>query len=161
MKVKINSSASESVAVSSGVPQGSVLGPLLFLIYINYVVSDLLCYFKIFADDTKLYLGFSRSDITSSNDFHHSIDALTNSSLSWGLKMNPAKCVVMRFCSNNSDILFSGASPYHINGSPIDFASSHSDLGITVDRDLKFHSHISKKVAMANGILNGSTKNRG
>ena len=152
MKVKINSSASESVAVSSGVPQGSVLGPLLFLIYINYVVSDVLCYYKIFADDTKLYLGFSRSDITSSNDFHHSIDALTNSSLSWGLKMNAAKCVVMRFCSNNSDILFSGTSPYHINGSPIDFVSSHSDLGITVDRNLKFHSHISKKVAMANGI---------
>ena len=152
MKVLINASVTESVAVSSGVPQVSVLGTTLFMIYIDYVVSDVLCYYKILDDDTKLYLGFSRSDITSSNDFQHSINALTNSSLSWGLKMNAAKCVVMRFCSNNSDILFSGTSPYHINGSPIDFVSSHSDLGITVDRNLKFHSHISKKVAMANGI---------
>ena len=152
MKVKINSEVSESVYVSSGVPQGSVLGPLLFLIYINYVVSDVMCYFKIFADDTKLYLGFNRFDVTSTSNFQQCINSLTNSSLSWGLEMNSDKCVIMRFCSNSSDIIFSGVSPYHIGGVPMNFVSSHSDLGITVDRSLKFHSHISKKVAMANNI---------
>ena len=152
MKVKINSEVSESVYVSSGVPQGSVLGPLLFLIYINYVVSDVMCYFKIFADDTKLYLGFNRFDVTSTSNFQQCINSLTNSSLSWGLEMNSDKCVIMRFCSNSSDIIFSGVSPYHIGGVPMNFVSSHSDLGITVDRSLKFHSHISKKVGMANNI---------
>ena len=48
--------------------------------------------------------------------------------------MNAAKCVVLRFCFNNSDILYTGTSPYHINGSPNDFVSSHTDLRITVDR---------------------------
>ena len=43
-------------------------------------------------------------------------------------------------------------SPYLVNEEPIQFVSSHSDLGITIDRDLKFHSHISKKVATVNNL---------
>ena len=120
----------ESVAVSSCI--------MLFLMF---------CALKLL-----LITKFSRFDVASSDHFQHSIDALTNSNLSWGLKMNAVKCIVTTFCSDNSVILFSGTSPYHINGSPIHFISSHSDLGITVDKNLKFHSHISKEVAMANSI---------
>ena len=153
MKVRVGDCFSDPVYVTSGVPQGSVLGPLLFLIYINHVASDVLCYFKIFADDTKLYLGHSRFNFDDSLDeFQVSIDALVNTSLSWGLEMNTDKCVVMRLGCKSSSIPFSGMSPYHINGCPINFVYSHSDLGVTVDRNLKFHSHIIKRAAMANGI---------
>ena len=68
--------------------------------------------------------------------------------------MNSSKCVAMRFCPSSSDIQVSGVSPYKIGQEYIAFVQSHSDLGITVDRALKFHSHIIKKVAMLNGLTN-------
>ena len=59
MSVSVSGRLSSPVDVTSGVPQGSVLGPLLFLIYINHISSGLACRFKAFADDYKLYLGYS------------------------------------------------------------------------------------------------------
>ena len=62
MSVCVSGCMSSLVDVTSGVPQGSVLGPLLFLIFINHVSSGLLCKFKAFADDYKLYSRYSRKD---------------------------------------------------------------------------------------------------
>ena len=120
------------------------------MIYVNYVIYDIPCFSKVFADDTKLYLGYSRdvSDV-SVNAFQQCIDRLVSASISWGLRMNASKCVVMRFCPNSPNIAFTGSSPYNILGSPIYFVSSHSDLGVIVDRDLKFHSHINRKAAIS------------
>ena len=56
MKIVVHNSSSHSVNVSSGVPQGSVIGPLFFLVYINRVTSGLTSKFVLFADDFKLYL---------------------------------------------------------------------------------------------------------
>ena len=56
--VVVHGSQSRQMSVSSGVPQGSVIGPLLFLVYINHVVSHLSCKYCLFADDLKLYLAF-------------------------------------------------------------------------------------------------------
>ena len=55
MSVSVMGSSSRPRRVISGVPQGSVLGPLLFLIYVNNIASDLTCRYKVFADDLKIY----------------------------------------------------------------------------------------------------------
>ena len=155
MRVKVAGALSKSISVISGVPQGSVLGPLLFIIYVNFVVSDINCYYKVFADDVKLYLVLDRENLVQMSPvFQQDIDTLVNTSASWGLNMNGNKCVAMRFCPSSSDIQVSGVSPYKIGQEYIAFVQSHSDLGITVDRALKFHSHIIKKVAMLNGLTN-------
>ena len=60
MRVVIHGSASEYVDVTSGVPQGSVVGPILFLIYINHVACSLNAKYAFFADDFKLFLTFSQ-----------------------------------------------------------------------------------------------------
>ena len=152
MRVKVAGVFSESVAVTSGVPQGSVLGPLLFLIYINFVVSDLSCYFKIFADDIKLYLAFDSVEDQAILSHQENINKLVNKSCSWGLNMNQDKCVVMRFAPRNSPVPFTGVSPYQINGVFLKFVESHTDLGVTVDRSLKFHSHIRRRTAMVGNL---------
>ena len=109
MQVKISGVASGTVPVSSGVPQGSVLGPLLFLIYVNHVVAHLNTKYMIFADDVKLYLAHENELSTSQQALQTDIDTLVATSSSWGLHMNASKCVCTRFSPgpNNSD----GQSP--------------------------------------------------
>jgi hypothetical protein len=135
MAVRISGACSALGGVSSGVPQGSVLGPLLFLLFINHLVHDLDCYFKIFADDLKIYFA---SDSPYSLNLQNSVDTLHSRASDWGLLFNAEKCANLRFqrgSSPNMDDLF------NIDGVPIRCAESHSDLGVTVDSHLKFHRH--------------------
>ena len=153
MRVRISGVLSHSEPVTSGVPQGSVLGPVLFLLYVNYVVAELTCKYKIFADDVKLYLSFETNNFSEVTEVAQSnIDILVRTSSSWGLTMNTSKCVCMRFSPKNCMLSFVGPSPYKIGLVIIDFVESHCDLGITVDRTLKFHSHVARNARIANGI---------
>ena len=60
MCARVAGQTSDPIAVTSGIPQGSVLGPVLFLIYVTCNAVSLKCHWKAFADDFKLYLSFSR-----------------------------------------------------------------------------------------------------
>ena len=156
MRVRVAGVLSGPVPVTSGVPQGSVLGPLLFLIYVNYTVANINCYYRIFADDIKIYFASESSAMSLGvQGLQSNVNLLVKSAESWGLRMNIAKCVVMRFCSVKHDVQFSGQSPYKINDNYLNFVQFHSDLGVTIDRSLKFHSHITKVV----GCMNGLTSN--
>ena len=153
MSVKVAGSFSDELPVASGVPQGSVLGPILFLLYVNYVINDVRCPLKIFADDIKLYISFGFGEHQESVvQCQSDIDRSVSVSSSWGLNMNVSKCTVIRFSSKSSNLSFSGPSPCKINNSCLNFDNSHTDLGVTVDRTLKFHSHIAKNVAIAGSL---------
>ena len=156
MRVKLSSNYSVTVPVTSGVPQGSVLGPVLFLLYVNQVVSRMKSQFKIFADDIKLYLCSGESNDYVSV-FQNDISRLVTTSASWDLDMNPSKCAAIRFSRGTNPPVLPGTSPYSINGQYLKFVTSHTDLGVTVDKRLKFHSHINQKtnsaVALTNNIL--------
>jgi len=154
--------------VLSGVPQGSVLGPVLFLIYINYVVHGISSRFKVFADDLKLYLHFSRCSLA---DVERSVavmqgdlDGVNAVASSWNLRLNPDKCVAMRFFRGSFDWSQLGDSAvYSIDGIPLEFVQSHKDLGVLVDTGLRFHLHIRAVVGQASGLANNmlrSTVNR-
>ena len=132
---------SDPVQVTSGVPQGSVLGPILFLIYVNHVVSNLKCKLMIFADDIKLYLTH-QSDLPFPEEYlQRDIDTLLETGASWGLLLNVDKCKCMRFSPSTRDLHPSGPSPYNISSEPIDFVAKHKDLGIIIDSSLKFHRY--------------------
>ena len=158
MSVSIKGKVSSSHRVTSGVPQGSVLGPILFLIYINHIAVNLSRKYKIFADDLKIYMKVSHdstasyeSDISASQK---DIDILIATSRSWGLTINKEKCAVMRF---QRKFHHSPAPQYLIDSSPIPFVTSHMNLGVLVDSALKFHEHISKtankSAALAHNVL--------
>ena len=145
MKVSVKGFLSRERDVLSGVPQGSVLGPLLFLVYINNIADQLSTDYKIFADDLKLYacVGFRFSagapSPSSVAEVQRDIDVLHSTAASWGLKMNPGKCAVIHIPSKIS--VYTPVR-YMLNGHPLLSVSSHSDLGTIIDSDLKFHKHI-------------------
>ena len=153
IKVKVAGSYSDYRNVSSGVPQGSVLGPILFLIYVNHIAANITSKYKIFADDIKMYFYYDHKNMLDSVGFcQRDVDTLSSCSKSWGLEMNSSKCAVMRFTPRNSSLQYTGISPYKIETSPILFVSSHTDLGVTIDRSLRFHSHIRRIVGAAGGL---------
>ena len=140
--------------VLSGVPQGSVLGPLLFLVYVNSIASELSCSHKIFADDLKIYACVEYPNSpehapSSSTTIQRDIDILSSTAASWGLHMNVKKCAVLRF-SRFSSLL--GPPLYTLYGQPIPCLSSSTDLGVLVDTDLKFHGHVQKIAHKAGGL---------
>ena len=159
MQVCVQGHYSSTKNVNSGVPQGSVLGPLLFLIYINYIGAKLSCSYKIFADDLKLFACvahdptscYPQSDVTLQID----IDVLFRTSLSWGLRMNKSKCAVLRFSRkfrNQSQPL------YVLDGTPLPVHHSQRDLGVLVDDSLKFHEHVASVAHKAGGLCHNFIK---
>ena len=160
MRVSIKGHVSQPRDVLSGVPQGSVLGPLLFLIYINNIAAQLTCSYKIFADDLKIYTcvhqKFHDNCATSTAaSVQADIHTLSTTALSWGLKMNTKKCAVLRFPRPHGD----ASSPnYFLSGQQIPSINSHEDLGVLVDNELKFHSHIHSVVHKAGGLAHSFLK---
>jgi hypothetical protein len=154
MRVSVSGISSGSRRVGSGVPQGSVLGPLLFLIYVNFLPSALLCRCKIFADDLKLYLRVSHDSLFNMaldvSRCQRDIDEICSVSDSWGLKLNAEKCVVLRF--QRGVVAWDCVRPldaYRIGGSDLKFVQCHKDLGVSVDVSLRFHVHIRMSVNRA------------
>lgn len=147
-QVAVNGGKSASAPISSGVPQGSLLGPVLFIYYINDLPSVTEGIVKIFADDTKAY-----SSIKSEADSHklqQSINDITNWSEKWQLKFNSKKCKILHIGKNNPKL------DYTINDGNVTntLASTEfeKDLGVITDPDLNFELHIQSQVKKARQI---------
>jgi hypothetical protein len=132
--------------VTSGVPQGSVLGPILFLIFINDIESACCGNTKLllFADDAKLY---TRVDVIQpSVSLQQSLDRLSAWAESWQLSINISKCSAISL-GNKRSLLCSRS--YFINGILLPSSTRVVDLGVTISNDLSFHTHINNIVAKA------------
>ena len=146
--VKVNGEESEAAPVLSGIPQGSVLGPLLFVIYINdlpeCVTSDL----YLFADDTKIL-----KHITSEEDalrLQSDIDSLEKWSQKWLLRFHPEKCHVLTLGEFYN---IRHTQRYTLNGQELEHVFDEKDLGVKIDSALRFEEHISEKVKKANAMV--------
>lgn len=146
--VKVNGVESYIGRVTSGIPQGSVLGPLLFVIYINDLPDEVISEIAMFADDTKIF-----RKVDSINDsflIQHDIETLEKWSEDWLLKFHPDKCHVLTI-GRFSDIKH--AHPYKLHGEELEHVFSEKDLGVIIDSELSFEQHISEKVMKANSIM--------
>ena len=153
MQVVVHQSSSYVSDIPSGVPQGSVLGPLLFLIYINHVTADLQCKSVLFADDLKLYLALPSMKPNPHDaivSLQNDITMLYHRSLSWGLSFSVNKCSCIHFSRYNP----SPDYDYFLGDHPIPHKQSVRDLGVLVDSSLKFHLHIHEICCKANGVAN-------
>ena len=128
---------SKTSSVLSGVPQGSVLGPLLFISFIDDI-TDLLpepVSAKLFADDLKLY-----SDISAKTDLSTALESIERWSKLWQLKINESKSSVLRLGERHFDP--DQNIVYSIAGHPLLQSESVTDLGIEIDPNLRFSAHI-------------------
>ena len=89
-KVVLNGSASNTFTLSSGVPQGSVMGPLLFLVYVNDILEQVECNISMFADDTKIYT--TVKSIADSQRLQTDLNSLVRWADDWLLRFNVKKC---------------------------------------------------------------------
>ena len=95
--VKVGSSVSSNRQVLSGVPQGSVLGPILFLIYVSDLLRILNSSHAFYADDGKLY----ENPLTSHQTIQDDLTAVHNWTCSWLMPLNVQKCFILRLGKNN------------------------------------------------------------
>jgi len=128
-RVCCNGAFSDWRAVTSGVPQGSVLGPVLFLVYINDLDSELLSWVLKFADDTKIF-GRVGSD-ADRDKIQHDLDKLESWSRDWQMAFNVDKCKVMHMGRHNR------RQTYQLNNRVLESVDDEKDLGVTVTSDLK------------------------
>ena len=153
MQVSVGGVSSDPRAVLSGVPQGSVLGPLLFIMYVNSLGYDFSCEWYSFADDLKLFVSKSRQTPgVVDTSLQQDLDNLYRISSSWNLKLNPNKCVLMRF---GTAVYSEGEdSGYVLGGSSLKLVRTHRDLGLLIDYSLRFHPHIAEIVRKSSGLAN-------
>jgi hypothetical protein len=145
--VNIQGVTSKPVEVKSGVPQGTVLGPLLFLMYINDLPDDLASNVCLFADDCVVY-----RPITSSSDceiLQKDLKSLEKWENKWLMSFKPDKCNILRFSRKKSKTEFS----YKLSGQFLQAVTSHKYLGVTLSGDMKWNTHIDNAVSKANGML--------
>jgi len=93
MRARVNGSFSNWAEVFRGVPQGSVLGPLLFLLFVNDLPSVINSHIRMFADDAKIWRTIK--DDTDSIRLQQDLDNMESWCQEWLLKLNPSKCKVM------------------------------------------------------------------
>ena len=149
-RVVIDGQSSASVPVTSGVPQGTVLGPLLFLTFINDIPTGITSKLRLFADDCLMYRPIHNAH--DSQLFQQDLDRLHHWSTTWQMKFNTAKCHVMRFSLKRNNI----ESEYHLGGSLLTMVSEYPYLGVTLSSNLSWQSHItnvSKKASRILGLL--------
>ncbi|XP_061607052.1 small fragment nuclease isoform X1 [Phyllopteryx taeniolatus] len=139
--VSVNNCRSESLRLTSGVPQGSILGPLLFSLYINdlpTVCSEAEC--VMYADDTVFFV-HGRSKDTVAAKLTNTMSCVTTWLQECCLQLNVSKTVGMYFTKTNRvspdpDIL--------VNGEKMQIVSQYKYLGLIIDSQLSFKAHIDK-----------------
>lgn len=147
-KVFIGSSMSSSKFISAGVPQGTVLGPLFFLIYINDIAEFLLSIVRLFADDTSM--ACSSSSIQAIEGIlNHDFIILAAWAKQWLVDFHPLKTEAILFTSSNEvqnlNLVFDNIL--------INFVENHKHLGLTLSSNAKWHAHIENILSSVSKIL--------
>ena len=158
-RVVVDGSFSNYADVESGVPQGTVLGPLLFLLHINDLPSCVNSKVRLFADDCLLYREIKNNQ--DQIDMQRDLDALMDWGSTWGMKFNAKKCNIMRVSRSRKPLQHF----YSLGNEILQEVSDAKYLGIQIDNKLDWNKHIStvaargqSKLAFLNRNLKGCPK---
>jgi len=144
-RVVLNGKSSSWRTVLSGVPQVSVLGPILFLIYINDLDTGVMNWLLKFVDDTKIF-----SKVNTASDglkLQKDLQKLVEWSVAWQMQFNVNKCKAMH--NGKKNIGYENS----MNGAVLEVVETEKDLGIMISHDLKTSNQCMRAYANANKIL--------
>ena len=146
-RVVVNGKVSDWVPVVSGTPEGGLLSPLLFSLFVNDLPSVVKTGCLMFADDVKIFNKVRNQDDV--NMLQDDINAVTRWAAVWRLTLNPGKCKTFKITLKRN--IF--PSVYHIDGNPLEEVTTIRDLGVVLDQKLTFSDQISAMVSRANRAL--------
>ena len=134
--VVVDGATSSTVPVTSGVPQGSVLGPLLFLVFINDINSNISSQIRLFADDTIIYRAIkSAADQIA---LQEDLNKLEQWAKEWQMEFHPDKCKTIHI-TRSPNIK---KHVYTIYGVPMETVTSVKYLGVNFTSDARWNTHI-------------------
>ena len=139
-RVVIKGQASTWHYNSAGVPQGSILGPLLFLIYVDDIVNDIESQILLFADDTSLFEIIS-DPLISFPRINNDLEKLNSWAKTWLVTFNPTKTKYMIF---SKKLVKVAHPPLILDNKQLTKVSHHSQLGIVLSEDMTWNEHIKK-----------------
>lgn len=155
-RVVISSISSEWKSVNAGVPQGSVLGPLLFLIYINDITDGVSSDIYLYADDTSLLKVIDLNPVSAASELNTDLEKIALWSNKYLVTMNASKLKTLLFSTKRSTAYH---PPLIFDNKIIEEVESHSHLGITLTKSLSWRTHIltihqkaSKKLNLLKGL---------
>jgi hypothetical protein len=149
-RVVINGQFSNWSSTYSGVPQGSILGPLLFLVFINDIVEDMECDAFLFADDTSLLETISNTQI-SFLKINRDLDRLSRWAGQWLVEFNEGKSVYMILSRKKTLAQY---PDLFLNGTALSQVQAHCHLGININTRFTWDVHIRKLVDKASKCVN-------
>ncbi len=145
--MRVDGELSSEAQVLSGVPQGTVLGPLLFLLFINDLPSLVSSQVSLFADDCLLYRPIhSETDQVIFQQDLHKLGAWCDT---WGMRFNEKKCNILRVTRSHTPL----TRHYELNNHILEVVSETKYLGVTISDDLTWGSHVSHTTNKANSTL--------
>ena len=147
-RVVVNGVKSDWAPVLSGVPQGTVLGPLLFSLYINDISSDIESEIRLFADDCVCYREIK--DEKDTMKLQRDIDRLGSWARKWGMRFHPVKCNMMQLTRKRIKKIHAS---YTLEGTNLENVESIKYLGVTITSDLRWNTHVSNVCTKANRTL--------
>ena len=153
-RVVVNGVKSDWAPVLSGVPQGTVLGPLWFSLYINDISSDIESEIRLFADDCVCY-----REIKDEEDImklQKDIDRLGSWARKWGMRFQPVKGNMMQLTRKRIKKIHAS---YTLEGTDLENVESIKYLGVTITSDLRWNTHVSNVCTKANRILGFLSRN--
>ena len=148
MRVVVGDALSEEKTVLSGVPQGSVIGPLLFLLFINDLPESIKSVIRIFADDVKMVV-----NPTNMPEIESDLEELCMWESKWLLKFNLDKCFVLHIGNLNP------RNSYNFNGSQLKTTLKEKDLGVLFNEKFNFTDAIEAFISKAKSCLFWVTRN--
>ena len=153
-RVGIKGQNSEWQLIKAGVPQGSVLGPLLFIVYINDLVNNLHCNVKLYADDTTIYIDTDNLD-ESTHLMNMDLQAVSEWSRTWLVTFCPNKTEYMLITHKDRS---NAPDPPVFEGELLKEVEHHKHLGVTFSNSLNWSEHISSVVKGVSKSLDAMRK---